>query len=69
MNFSVLEPCVEPKPVPVIVTEIPGLPNHGEIFAIVGDCEFETVMVVDPQVVPAQALIVAEPVPTAKALP
>ncbi len=27
LNVTVLEPCVEPKPVPTIVTEVPAVPR------------------------------------------
>lgn len=36
LNFTVLEPCVEPKFVPVIVTDAPIAPEVGERLVIVG---------------------------------
>lgn len=35
-NATVLEPCVEPKPLPVMVTEVPTIPDVGEIVEMAG---------------------------------
>src|SRR5260370_16323214 len=36
LNVTVLEPCGEPNPVPVIVAEVPATPFVGERFVIAG---------------------------------
>ena len=36
LNVTVLVPCGEPKPVPVIVTDVPVIPSLGETFEIAG---------------------------------
>jgi hypothetical protein len=36
LNVTVLEPCVEPKFVPVIATDVPTVPNVGERLVIFG---------------------------------
>jgi len=36
LNVTVLVPCVEPKFVPAIVTDVPAIPEDGERLVIVG---------------------------------
>ena len=47
LNVTVLVPCVEPKFVPVIVTDVPTAPDVGLRLVIVGvvEVEFENVQV------------------------
>jgi hypothetical protein len=42
LNFTVLEPCVDPKLVPVIVTEAPTAAEVGDKLVIVGDAALPT---------------------------
>jgi hypothetical protein len=44
LNVTVLEPCVEPKFVPVIVTDVPTTPEVGETL-VIADVD---AMVADP---------------------
>ena len=37
LNLTVLEPCVDPKFVPVMVTEVPTAPDVGDRLVILGD--------------------------------
>ncbi len=37
LNVTVLDPCVEPKLEPLIVTEVPAGPDEGERLLILGD--------------------------------
>jgi hypothetical protein len=36
LKASQLEPCVDPKPVPLTVTEVPAWPEVGETLVIIG---------------------------------
>jgi hypothetical protein len=42
-NFTVLVPFVEPKPVPVIVTRVPDVPESGDRDEIIGAAKTEPV--------------------------
>ena len=35
-NFTLLEPCVDPKPLPLIVTDEPGAPDVGDKLVMLG---------------------------------
>jgi septum formation inhibitor-activating ATPase MinD len=64
--LNVTEPVV-PKLFPAIVTDAPAGPAFGDRLVMLGGGS--TVIVVEPQIEPMQALTVEEPVATATALP
>jgi hypothetical protein len=66
LNVTVFVADVLLKFCPVMVTAVPTGPELGERFVIVGG---GTVTVVEPQIEPAQAVIVAEPTATASTRP
>jgi hypothetical protein len=70
LNITVLGPCVDPKFVPVIVTDVPICSKTGDKPAIVGAFEAGTTVIpVLPVTFPSVALIVALPEPTARVSP
>ena len=68
MEVTELLPCVVPKFAPVIATALPTTPATGDKLAMLGGGGV-TVRVVDPQMEPAHALIVAVPGASPSALP
>jgi hypothetical protein len=67
LNVTVLVPCAGPKFVPAIITDVPTAPEVGERLVTLGDPS--TVIVVEPQSEPVQALTVTEPGANARARP
>jgi hypothetical protein len=51
LNARVLLPCVEPKPVPVMVTDVPAEPEVGERLVILGTTPNETALLAIPSTV------------------
>ena len=67
-TVTVLGPSSLPKPVPTMETEAPTGPAFGDKVVIIGSAG-KIVRVVEPQIVPVHALIVAEPTAKPKATP
>jgi hypothetical protein len=67
-TVTVLGPSSVPKPVPAMETEAPTGPAFGVKVVMIGSAG-TTVIAVEPQIVPAHALIVAEPTAKPKATP
>jgi hypothetical protein len=62
LNFTVLDPCVTPKPAPVIVTEVPTGPEFGDRLVIGGTSGMVTVNVVAPVACPPEVATTILPV-------
>jgi hypothetical protein len=59
LNLTVLVPCVEPKPLPVIVTLAPTAPEPGERLVILGITVNATPLLLDPFTVTTTFPVVA----------
>ena len=68
LKVTVLLPCADPNPVPTIITGAPIPAADGDSLVMVS-ADAVTVIVVEPQIEPAQAVTAGDPVATAKAWP